>query len=124
MMMTFATELVRFYDQAVADAEAATPAKVKGLRAATEALRGATLDAIEPDWMVEEAYGRLQDAAALYSRSAPANPAQRVERFAAFNAALAGFAAALDGAEADAAQIGVRAAFCAEQVPNPLAGIA
>ena len=123
MMMTFATELVRFYDQAVADDEGSSPAKVKGLRANTEALREAMLDVIEPDWKVEGAFGRLQDAAALYSRSAPANPAQRVERFAAFNLALAGFADALDGAEADEVQVAGRTAFCRDQVPNPLADL-
>jgi hypothetical protein len=123
MMMTFATELVRFHDQAAADAESATPARVKGLRAKTEALREAMLDAIEPDWKVEEAFGRLQDAAALYSRTAPANAAQRGERFAMFNAALAGFADALDGAKADAVELAGRHAFCADQVPNPLADL-
>ena len=124
MMMTFATELVRFYDQAVADEEGGTPARVKGLRTNTEALRKSMLDLIEPDWKVEEAFGRLQDAAALYSRSTPANPGQRVERFAAFNLALAGFADALDGAEADEVQIARTPAFCADQVPNPLADLA
>lgn len=122
MMMTFATELVRFHDQAAADDETAKPAKIKGLRANTEALRGAMLDKIEPDWRIEEAFGRLQDAAALYSRTAPSNPAQRETRFAAFNAALAAFAAALDGAEADHAQL-AGGAFCADQVPNPLADL-
>lgn len=74
MMMTFVTELVRFYDQAVAGDEGTSPAKVKGLRADTEALRETMLDVIEPDWKIEEAFGRLQDAAALYSRTAPATP--------------------------------------------------
>ena len=123
MMMTFATELVRFYDQAVADEESASPARVKGLRTNTEALRRTMLDVIEPDWKVEEAFGRLQDAAALYSRTTPANSAQRGERFAVFNAALAGFAEALDGAEADAVEMAGRQAFCADQVPNPLADL-
>ena len=77
---------------------------------------------IEPDWRIEEAFGRLQDAAALYSRSAPSNAAQREARFATFNAALAAFAAALDGAEADEDRIR-GTAFCAEQVPNPLADL-
>ena len=122
MMMTFATELVRFHDQAAADDETAKPAKIKGLRANTEALRGVMLDKIEPDWKVEEAFGRLQDAATLYSRTAPSNAAQREARFAAFNAALAAFAEALDGAEADSAHI-AGAGFCAEQVPNPLADL-
>lgn len=122
MMMTFATELVRFHDQAAADDEMAKPAKIKGLRANTEALRETMLDKIEPDWKVEEAFGKLQDAAALYSRSTAANPAQRESRFAAFNAALADFAAALDGAEPDPAQVAGQA-FCAEQVPNPLADL-
>ncbi len=124
MMMTFATELVRFYDQAVADEEGATPARVKGLRANTEALRKSMLDLIEPDWKVEEAFGKLQDAAALYSRTTAANPVQRAERFAAFNLALAGFADALDEAEADEVQIAHTPAFCADQVPNPLADLA
>ena len=123
MMMTFATELVRFYDQAVADEESASPARVKGLRANTEALRKTMLDVIEPDWKVEEAFGKLQDAAALYSRTTPANAAQRGERFAVFNTALAGFAEALDGAEADAVEMAGRHAFCADQVPNPLADL-
>ncbi|RYC31418.1 hypothetical protein D3273_13615 [Lichenibacterium minor] len=122
MMMTFATELVRFHDQAAADDETAKPAKIKGLRANTEALRETMLDKIEPDWKVEEAFGKLQDAAALYSRTAPSNPAQRETRFAAFNAALAAFAAALDGAEADRSQPAGQA-FCADQVPNPLADL-
>lgn len=39
MMMTSATEPVRFYDKAVADEESASPARVEGLRADTEALR-------------------------------------------------------------------------------------
>ena len=124
MMMTFATELVRFYDQAVADAEDANAARVKGLRAKTEALRKSMLDLIEPDWKVEEAFGRLQDAAGLYSRTTPANAQQRTERFAAFNVALAGFAEALDDAEADEVQMAATPAFCADQVPNPLTGIA
>ena len=81
------------------------------------------LDVIEPHWKVEEAFGKLQDAAALYSRSAPANHAQRVERFAAFNMALVRFADALDGAEADEVQIAGRGAFCRDQVPNPLADL-
>ena len=123
MMMSFATELVRFYDQTLADAEAPSPAKVKGLRATTEALRGTMLDVIEPDWKIEEAFGRLQDAAGLYSRSTPANPAQRAERFAAFTAALAGFADALEGAEADEVQIAGRKTFSTDQVPNPLADL-
>lgn len=123
MMMTFATELVRFYDQAVAGDEGTSPAKAKGLRADTEALRETLLDVIEPDWRVEEAFGRLQDAAALYSRSAPANPAQRIARFAAFNVTLVGFAAALDGAAADEVQVAGRTAFCRDQVPNPLADL-
>ena len=122
MMMTFATELVRFHDQAAADDEAAKTSKIKGLRANTEALREALLDKIEPDWRIEEAFGRLQDAAALYSRSSLSNPAQREVRFAAFNAALAGFAAALDSAEPDLSQVG-GAPFFAEQVPNPLADL-
>ena len=119
MMMTFATELVRFYDQAVAGDEGTSPAKAKGLRADTEALRETMLDVIEPDWKVEEAFGKLQDAAALYSRSAPANPA----RFAAFNVALVSFADALDGAVADEVQVAGRTAFCRDQVPNPLADL-
>lgn len=124
MMMTFATELVRFYDQAVADAEDANAARVKALRTTTAALRESMLDLIEPDWKVEEAFGRLQDAAGLYSRTATANATQRGERFTAFNTALSGFAAALDGAEPDALQVATTPAFCADQVPNPLAGIA
>jgi hypothetical protein len=124
MMMTFATELVRFYDQAVADEEAGSPAKVKGLKIGTEALRGNVLDLIEPDWQVEAAFGKLRDAAALYSRSTAANPGQRRERFAAFNVALAGFAEALDGAEADPVQIAGRRGFCTDPVPNPLADLA
>ena len=124
MMMTFATELVRFYDQATADEENASPARVKSLRANTEALRKTMLDVIEPDWKVEEAFGKLQDAAALYSRTTPANVAQRVERFAAFNVALAGFAGALDGAEADEVEVSGRQAFCRDQVPNPFADLA
>ncbi len=123
MMMSFATELVRFFDQAVADDEGASAARIKGLRASTETLRKSMLDLIEPDWQVEAAFGRLQDAAALYSRSTPANPGLRVERFAAFNAALAGFAAALDRAEPDEVQIAAAPAFCADQVPNPLADL-
>ena len=98
MMMTFATELVRFYDQATADEESASPARVKSLRANTEALRKTMLDEIEPDWKVEEAFGKLRDAATLYSRTTPANVAQWVERFAAFNVAMAGFAETLEGA--------------------------
>ena len=124
MMMTFATELVRFYDQAAADEESASPARVKSLRANTEALRKTMLDVIEPDWKVEEAFGKLQDAATLYSRTTPANVAQRVERFAAFNVAMAGFAEALDGAEADELEVAGRQAFCQDQVPNPLADLA
>ena len=122
MMMTFATELVRFHDQAAADDETLKPARIKGLRANTEALRETMLDKIEPDWKVEEAFGRLQDAATLYSRSTASNPAQREQRFSAFNAALAAFAAALDGAVADHSQIGGQE-FCADQVPNPLADL-
>ena len=122
MMMTFATELVRFHDQAAADEETGKPARIKGLRANTEALREVMLDMIEPDWKVEEAFGKLQDAAALYSRSTSPNPALREARFTAFNAALAEFAAALDGAEADDAVVAGKP-FCAEQVPNPLADL-
>ena len=55
--------------------------------------------------------------------SAPANPAQSIERFAAFNMALGGFADALDGAEADEVQVAGRGAFCRDQVPNPLADL-
>ncbi len=124
MMMTFATELVRFYDQAVADDEGGHPAKVKGLKSGTEALREIVLDVIEPDWQVEAAYGKLRDAAALYSRSTAANPDQRRDRFAAFNVALADFAEALDGAEADPVQIASRRGFCTDAVPNPLADLA
>lgn len=122
MMMTFATELVRFHDQAAADDETAKLAKIKGLRANTDALREAMLDRIEPDWMIEEAFGKLQDAASLYSRSTLSNGAQREARFAAFNAALAAFAAALDEAEPDPSQTSATA-FSAEQVPNPLADL-
>ena len=123
MIMTFATELVRFYDQAVADEEATSRARVKGLRANTEALREIMLDVIEPDWKVEEAFGKLQDAATLYSRTAPADPARRVERFAACNVALAGFADALDGAKADEVEAAGRQAFYTDQMPNPLADL-
>lgn len=123
MMMTFATELVRFYDQAVADEDVGSPARIKTLRAHTEALREIVLDAIEPDWQVEAAFGKLRDAAALYSRSTPANTDQRRERFSAFNTALGDFAAALDGAEADPVQIAGRRDFCRDPVPNPLADL-
>ncbi|MGI3903917.1 MAG: hypothetical protein ACRYGP_28910 [Janthinobacterium lividum] len=124
MMMTFATELVRFYDQAVADDYVGTAVKIKGLRACTEALRAVVLDSIEPDWQVEAAFGKLRDAAALYSRSTVANPDQRRARFSAFNVALGDFAAALDGAEPDPLQIAGRLGFSSDPVPNPLADLA
>ena len=124
VMMTFVTKLVRFYDHAVADEEGANPARVRGLRANTEALRKTILDVIEPAWKVEEAFGKLRDAAALYSRTTPANAAQRVERFAAFNVALAGFAETLDGPEADEVEVVSRQAFCRDHVPNPFADLA
>ena len=76
------------------------------------------LDAIEPDWQVEAAFGKLRDAAALYSRSTAANPDQRRVRFAAFNVALGDFAAALDGAEADPVQSQDAAAFVPIQSPT------
>ena len=118
-MVTFTTELVRFYDQAVADEESASPARVKSLRANTEALRKTMLDVIEPDWKVKEAFGKLQDAAALFSSITPANASQRINRFATFNVALKGFAEALDGAEADEVKVPSLQAFCRDQVPNP-----
>lgn len=124
MMMTFATELVRFYDQVVADEEGGSAARIKSLRTDTEALRESVLDVIEPDWQVEAAFGKLRDAAVVYSRSSVANPGQRRERFSAFNIALGGFAAALDGAEADPLQIATRRGFCSDPVPNPLADLA
>ena len=123
MMMTFATELVRFYDQAVANEEGGSPARVKSLRADTEALREIVLDVIEPDWQVEAAFGKLRDAATLYSRSTVSNPDQRRQRFSAFNTALESFAAALDGAEGDPVQIAARRDFCMDPVPNPLADL-
>ena len=94
----------------------------QGLRLNMEAPRETMLANIEPDWKVEETFGKLQDGPTLYSRGAPSNPAQREARFAAFNAALAGFAAALDGAEVGRCQI-VGMAFCADQVSNPFADL-